>query len=625
MKDLRETLYDTFKDEVPPPEEQHLVFVGRELPRDVDHASLASFFSLVDSQSEGEEEDEIYTHVDTNTKATGDGGNKAATGEKTEEEGRGAGEEEEVHANKLEVVVLRRRQVEPPPEAKDGGGAVKPLTASEISRALEEEREIAAAEDEPLHSPPHPGPGLGSSGEMDPVETTLRALVQGNFEQLREYMEQIQESMAVRGMPGAPIGSGYEFSFGEDPLSDEEDNEDNEDERLESGFHGGQDEDSTEHNDEDNLLSSVPDVRESRALEPDPSLLSELIAMGFDEALSRNALLLSRNVLPLAIEWALDNADEPEARQPPEESLIAFMDGVLGPPTTQNSSNGDSGGSNDGVDSPHLQAMMEMGFSREVAAFALQMAEDRLDDACQFAVSFLNFFGDSHGEGGLEDGAELRQMAIENTFSLRHDLDDDDDDEDEYRGEEDGDSDAYEDTENDNEDDDVESDSGSNASSEAEHEYREDDDEALELQSASGSRIDFRLLSLEGNANRDTASEVSAYYDAQPWEQDCEHIQNSENLGDVDARDDEVDGLQALVTSTEESVDGNRPTIRELPSDFEDENEFVDDQDEDDDFNSIVDSMDDNASYESGDDSSLSSWDEHSDEDDEHHDPTWEA
>lgn len=120
--------------------------------------------------------------------------------------------------------MVPRRDVLPPAPRKTGPAP----TLGEINRAIKEERERRTAAGEtvaPLESPPS-SPADASAAREPPdaeaLEESLRALVEGNFEQLRGYLEQLQEAVARQGLPGGGDGLVFEVPLLGQDVSDED-------------------------------------------------------------------------------------------------------------------------------------------------------------------------------------------------------------------------------------------------------------------------------------------------------------------------------------------------------------------------------------------------------------------
>lgn len=56
--------------------------------------------------------------------------------------------------------------------------------------------------------------------------------------------------------------------------------------------------------------------------EPPADRISQLTDMGFSETLSRNALLLHRSNVQVALEWLLEHGDNPAAAEPPTQEQL---------------------------------------------------------------------------------------------------------------------------------------------------------------------------------------------------------------------------------------------------------------------------------------------------------------
>lgn len=357
LLELRQVLHERFREIIPPAEDQKVVFVGKVLPEDEDQSFRLS--SLIS----------------------------------------------EAGAEVMNVVVLQRRSCSSSDVATidyDGNGEdkIEELSESMINKALEEDRQLSLAAGETVpEAPLRDSDSRSSSEPLEAVETSLRALVQGNFEQLRNYMEQIQSSMARHRMVGGTHGSGFDIDFGGSESDDEDD--ENAVESSPPQDTGGRSESVAEDNIA--LDDSITPI-------PDPIALHEMTSMGFDDALSRNALLLHRNRLPLAIEWALEHAEDPEARQTLDSRIVQAIFTVPGGihDETRILGLGNTDSSSEiQADPEQLETMINMGFSNDVALFALQMTGNRLEDACQFAASFVNFFGDANSDSGDNRNREV--------------------------------------------------------------------------------------------------------------------------------------------------------------------------------------------------------------------------
>jgi hypothetical protein len=265
-----------------------------------------------------------------------------------------------------------------------------PVSLAQVNAAIKEENErLAAAGEPPPPSAPSPRPQAGArAGGADRLEGSIRALVEGNFEQLRGYLEQLQEAVARQGI------GGDEIMFGMPGDEDEEDDEDGE------GMDEGDDDDEEGGGMAPHGMAALADALGMGAMggggggEPvqipqvEEAALAELLAMGFPDQLSRNALLLHRNRLQPAVDWALSHVDDPQGNEPLTEDVLAA---VYGPQR--------GGGAGafmarrrprlppGQVDPDTLNSMVEMGFDRDHSARALAVTGNRLEDACQLIIN----------------------------------------------------------------------------------------------------------------------------------------------------------------------------------------------------------------------------------------------
>ncbi len=239
-----------------------------------------------------------------------------------------------------------------------------------------------------MPSPPPAATARAAGG--DRLEGSIRALVEGNFEQLRGYLEQLQEAVARQGIGADQIMFGMP-------------GEDDEDEDEEDGMDEGDDDDE----EGDPAARGVAAVAAALGMggmgaggggpvqipEVEEAPLAELLAMGFPDQLSRNALLLHRNRLQPAVDWALSHVDDPQGNEPLSDDVLAA---VYGP---QGRGMGGPGGAAafmsrrrprlppGQVDPGTLDSMVEMGFDRDQSARALAVAGNRLEDACQLILN----------------------------------------------------------------------------------------------------------------------------------------------------------------------------------------------------------------------------------------------
>jgi hypothetical protein len=228
------------------------------------------------------------------------------------------------------LVVLARRDAAPPPRRQPE----PPPTLADVNRAVREEAARSAAAGEPP-PPPAPPPAPVAAGAGGVEGDAIRALVEGNFEQLRGYLEHLQEAIAQSGGEGAP---NFEFvlpglaeeggeggdSAGSEELDEydedefEEEEEEEEDEEEDDAEEDEEDDDEEYEDDEGSSEGSgvesesgpgeagAPGAAPAAAVaNVDERALAELQAMGFSPALARSALLAARNRLPVAVELAL--------------------------------------------------------------------------------------------------------------------------------------------------------------------------------------------------------------------------------------------------------------------------------------------------------------------------------
>jgi len=301
---------------------------------------------------------------------------------------------------------LPRRKVSPSSTGKGASPAPRethpPVSLAQVNAAIKEENERLAAAGEPpppvASSPPTTAATRAAAGAAagERLEGSIRALVEGNFEQLRGYLEQLQEAVARQGIGGDEIMFGM-------PGDEEEDDDDDDD-----GMGEGEEDEEFDENEEGNPARGVAAVAAALGMgvmggggpveipEVEEAALTELLAMGFPDQLSRNALLLHRNRLQPAVDWALSHVDDPQGNEPLTEDVLAA---VYGPQRRL----GGGGGGNRGafmvarrprlppgqVDPGTLDSMVEMGFDRDQSARALAFTGNRLEDACQLIINGL--------------------------------------------------------------------------------------------------------------------------------------------------------------------------------------------------------------------------------------------
>jgi len=135
-----------------------------------------------------------------------------------------------------DLVVIPRREVPcqlaTPPNSLP---TMPPASLGDITRAVDEELRIRAAEGDLSVDNARIGRDeeLSASGAIraeigaDAAEESLRSMVEGNFEELRGYLEQLQSAMVHHGVPG---GAAFEFALPESFSSDDDDEEEEEEE-----------------------------------------------------------------------------------------------------------------------------------------------------------------------------------------------------------------------------------------------------------------------------------------------------------------------------------------------------------------------------------------------------------
>jgi hypothetical protein len=126
--------------------------------------------------------------------------------------------------------------------------------------------------------------------------------------------------------------------------------------------------------------------------------------MGFPEPLARNALVLTRNRLHVAVEWALQRAGDPSAMAPLTDVQLLTVYGP-GAVLAGSGGGGDDGGdgSNDTqapilADPEGLQSLRDMGFPASEAERALAAFGGSVDAACQYLLSLDLAGSDSEDE-----------------------------------------------------------------------------------------------------------------------------------------------------------------------------------------------------------------------------------
>lgn len=299
-----------------------------------------------------------------------------------------------------DLVVLPRRKVSPSNTGEKASPTPlethPPVSLAQVNAAIKEENErlAAAGEPPPPIAPPTTAADHARAGAAanDRLQGSIRALVEGNFEQLRGYLEQLQEAVARQGIGGDEIMFGMP--------GDEEEEEDDD------GMGEGE-EDLDEDEEGDPTARGVAAVAAALGMggmggggpvqipQVEEAALAELSAMGFPDQLSRNALLLHRNRLQPAVDWALSHVDDPQGNEPLTEDVLAA---VYGP---QRRLGGGGGGAGafmvarrprlppGQVDPGTLDSMVEMGFDRDQSARALAYTGNRLEDACQLIINGL--------------------------------------------------------------------------------------------------------------------------------------------------------------------------------------------------------------------------------------------
>jgi hypothetical protein len=222
------------------------------------------------------------------------------------------------------VIIARRRPASPPPLVTQPTVTVEDINAVMAQHAFPSDQEGGEGEDSVRVNGPRQ-----YQPEAEAVENSLRALVAGNFEQLRGYLEQLQEAVARTGLSSdGEIVFSAQAALQPQP-EDEHDEEDDEDDEDEDEDEDEEDEEDEDH-DHDSLVLNDPlnDMLTQRlglVATVNADALGEMQAMGFPEQLSRNALLLHRNRLENAVDWALNHADDAHAEETLPIELLAAL------------------------------------------------------------------------------------------------------------------------------------------------------------------------------------------------------------------------------------------------------------------------------------------------------------
>lgn len=125
--------------------------------------------------------------------------------------------------------MLPRRRVPPlnDPTAFPPRETAPAVTLAQVNAAIKEENERLAAAGEP---PPPPAPAraapaaaAAAAANGDRLEGSIRALVEGNFEQLRGYLEQLQEAVSRQGIGGEDLLFELQGGGMDDDEDDDED------------------------------------------------------------------------------------------------------------------------------------------------------------------------------------------------------------------------------------------------------------------------------------------------------------------------------------------------------------------------------------------------------------------
>lgn len=147
--------------------------------------------------------------------------------------------------------------------------------------------------------------------------------------------------------------------------------------------------------------------------------LAELLTMGFPEQLSRNALLLHRNRLAAAVDWALSHVDDDAAAEPLSQEVLAA---VYGPPQ-QLAAGAARRRQRRAVeaDLEALQSMMSIGFDADQARDALVLSNNNLDEACRLLLLTSELARVSEGLQGFAGAGGGAQEAGRDSPPPLHD------------------------------------------------------------------------------------------------------------------------------------------------------------------------------------------------------------
>eukprot|EP00741_Cyanophora_paradoxa_P013732 tig00020710_g13255.t1 len=114
--------------------------------------------------------------------------------------------------------------------------------------------------------------------------------------------------------------------------------------------------------------------------EPDAQAVRLFTDMGFPEARTRKALVLSGNNTQRAMDWLLSHADDPNADRPLTEAELAALTAPARPHRPPAAS------SSSGPDPELVRRLVEMGFPESDAQQALQATRNRFEAACSWLL-----------------------------------------------------------------------------------------------------------------------------------------------------------------------------------------------------------------------------------------------
>ena len=124
-------------------------------------------------------------------------------------------------------------------------------------------------------------------------------------------------------------------------------------------------------------------------LEPDETIVAQVISMGFSENAGKRAALATQNAnAEMAINWIMEHMDDPDLNDPP---VVAAAGGAAaaGPPAEESDVNHES-----------LAILMSMGFDEKKCRAALKQTGGSPDRAADFLFSHPDFDPDAADGGG---------------------------------------------------------------------------------------------------------------------------------------------------------------------------------------------------------------------------------